>query len=366
MKRFLSGISVYAALTGFPAGASAEEMTSASREAVDKGLQILARLQNLDGSWSASVGAKVGDSYSVQWSGPHVGITSVACLAFLAGGNTPGRGRYGSVVEKGLAYVLSCAGPDGWIGSPNTRMYSCSFAALFLGELYGESENPEVREKLKAVVNLLVRSQNEEGGWRYLPMDRDSDISVTVCVVQALRVARNNGLHVPAETIQRALDYIRRSHVKQMPGEPWLSGGFKYQPAHAESSHNRVTYSLTAAGLTALYGLGIYHDPILDQGLAFLERPQNRAEIAPWGRGGPRPGSTVRFDYFYGNYYAAQAMFQAGGERWERWFARTRDEIVILQRPDGAWADAVDPVYATSIACLILQIPYRYLPIFQR
>lgn len=346
--------------------ASAEEMTPGSRQAVERGLEAVVRLQNPDGSWSGRVGAKVGESYSVQWRGPHVGISAIAGLALMAGGNTPGRGRYGDSVEKALDYVLSCVGPDGWIGSPNTRMYDCAFAALFMGEVYGEASRPDIREKLRRAVNLLVRAQNDEGGWRYLPMDRDSDISVTICVIQALRVARNNGVHVPSETIDRAVRYIRSSHVKRFPGAPWLSGGFKYQPAEADSSHNRVTYPLTAAGLTALYGLGLYHDPIVEEALAFLERPQNRAEIAPWGRRGPPRGAVVRFDYFYGNYYAAQAMFQAGGERWERWFAELRDEILVLQRPDGMWVDDVDPVYATSMACLILQIPYRYLPIFQR
>ena len=342
------------------------EMTPAAREAVERGLAALAAAQNADGSWMARVGAKVGETYSVQGRGPHAGVTSIACLAFLAGGNTPSCGRYSQAVDRGLDYILSCVGPDGWIGSANTRMYSHSFATLFLDEVYGESSRPDLREKLKASINLLVRSQNEEGGWRYLPMDRDSDISVTVCVIQALRVARNNGIHVPADTVQKALDYVKRSHVKRFPGAPWLSGGFKYQPAQAESSHNRVTYSLTAAGLTALYGLGVYHSEMLGDGLAFLERPQNRAEIAPWGRRGPSPGASVRFDYFYGNYYAAQAMFQAGGDRWARWFSQTRDEITALQRPDGMWVDAVDSAYATAMACLILQVPYRYLPIFQR
>lgn len=343
-----------------------EEMTPASRAAVERGLAALAARQNPDGSWSARVGAKVGYNYSVQGHGPHVGITSIACLAFMAGGNVPGRGRYGEAVSRGLDYVLSCVGPDGWIGSSNTRMYSHAFAALFLAEVCGESDRPDLQEKLRTVVTLMARAQNEEGGWRYLPMDRDSDMSVTVCVVQALRAARNNGVHVPVETIDRAVGYIRRSHVPHVPGAPWLSGGFKYQPAHVASDYNRVTYPLTAAGLTALYGLGVYHGGILEQGLAFLERPQNRLEIAPWGRRAPPPGFPVRFDYFYGQYYAAQAMFQAGGAHWERWFPAARDEIVFLQRPDGTWRDAVDPTYATAMACLVLQIPYRYLPIFQR
>jgi len=35
--------------------------------------------------------------------------------------------------------------------------------------------------------------------------------------------------------------------------------------------------------------------------------------------------------YFYGQYYAAQAMWQAGGQRWSRWYPAIRDELVSRQ-----------------------------------
>ena len=42
-------------------------------------------------------------------------------------------------------------------------------------------------------------------------------------------------------------------------------------------------------------------------------------------------------------------------------------DILSLQNSrDGSWSDLVGPIYATSMACVILQIPYQYLPIFER
>ena len=49
------------------------------------------------------------------------------------------------------------------------------------------------------------------GGWRYRIEHYDgSDISVTGWQIMALRAAKNLGCDVPAETIARAVDYIKR------------------------------------------------------------------------------------------------------------------------------------------------------------
>ena len=37
-----------------------------------------------------------------------------------------------------------------------------------------------------------------------------------------------------------------------------------------------------------------------------------------------------------------------------------------MQQPDGSWqGDGIGQVYGTSIAVIILQLPYKYLPVFQ-
>ena len=81
----------------------------------------------------------------------------------------------------------------------------------------------------------------------------------------------------------------------------------------------------------------------------------------------PAEGVTHRESYyFYGHYYAVQAMWQAGGERWARWFPAIRDELIGRQRDDGSWMSPKGNEYATAMSCIILQIPNNYLPIFQR
>ena len=83
----------------------------------------------------------------------------------------------------------------------------------------------------------------------------------------------------------------------------------------------------------------------------------------------PQPGAVTheRSYYFYGHYYAAMAMWQAGGERWAKWYPAVRDELLSKQKSDGSWFDsAISPEFDTSMALLVLQVPNNYLPIFQR
>lgn len=106
-----------------------------------------------------------------------------------------------------------------------------------------------------------------------------------------------------------------------------------------------------------LYSLGTYEGPVLAKGLDYLD---------PFM---PQPGVVRRETswYYYGHYYAALAMWQAGGPRWARWYPAIRDELLLKQQPDGSWVDDnVTTEFGTTMACLILQMPNNYLPIFQR
>jgi hypothetical protein len=70
--------------------------------------------------------------------------------------------------------------------------------------------------------------------------------------------------------------------------------------------------------------------------------------------------------YFYGQYYATQAMWQAGAERWNRWYPAVRDDLIGRQHSDGSWLTPEGNECATAMACVVLQMPNNYLPIFQR
>ena len=111
----------------------------------------------------------------------------------------------------------------------------------------------------------------------------------------------------------------------------------------------------SAAGVVALQSAGIYEGREVEKGLAYLMRNM------------PRP-NVFRYQthYAYGHYYAAQAMWQAGGGNWEQWYPAVRDEMVGQQKSDGRWPDQVCDEYGTAMSLLVLQMPNDLLPIFQR
>lgn len=312
--------------------AAFEEITPASRRAVEKGLAYLASIQQDDGSFGET-------RY-----GAHVGITSLACLAFMADGHMPGRGPYGDVVNKGLDFVLDNVSESGLIAASTSHgpMYGHGFATLFLGEIYGMTGDPRCREALLKAVRLIVNTQNPEGGWRYQPVPVDADVSVTICQVMALRSARNAGLSVPKTTIDRAVSYVRRC---QNPSD----GGFRYTLSGGGSMFPR-----SAAGVATLFYAGIYEDEAIERGLEYVHESGSQ--------GGFGQGS----HFFYGHYYASQAMFLAGGEDWAKWFPRVREMVVKAQNADGSWQANHGNSYGTAMSLLVIQVPNRLLPIFQR
>ncbi len=341
------------------AGEMPTEVTSASVRAADRGLDWLASRQNADGSWFCDIGFKLNETYEVTTSiaiqeergGGHVGVTALAGMAFLSGGHLPGRGRHGRTVDKALKYVLDCVREDGYITDNETRMYSHAFATLFLAEIYGMTRRKDVKAQLQKAVDLVVQSQNDKGSWRYLPFAQDSDMSITVCQVMALRAARNGGIRVPRSTIDRAIRYVKGSAITS--GR--YKGGFKYQERPIYQT--RSSYSLTAAGIVTLYSAGVYDDESIKKGLEFLK--DDYSNVAS-------PTYRNHYFFFYGNYYAVQAMYIAGGAHWEWYFPRVREDLIESQQASGAWVDNVGEAFATSMACIILQIPYNFLPIFQR
>jgi len=302
--------------------------------AIEMGMRYLYSRQNADGSLRSS-----------RW-GRNVAVCGLSGLAMLSRGIRSGQGEGGKVVRGIGEYVLSACQESGFISIDGTSshgpMYEHGFATLFLAELYGADQTLEIRDRLSKAVDLIVRTQNGQGGWRYEPRPIEADLSVTVCQLMALRAARNAGIYVPNETVDKAIDYVRRS---QNP-----DGGYMYQLSGSESR-----FALTAAAIVALNSAGIYEGKDIDQAFQFLKSnfDDNR--------------TLQRNTYFYyAHYYSTQAFWIRGGKDWEQWYGQVRDLVLRMQNDDGSWFDHSGPEYGTAMACLILNMPRTVLPIFQR
>jgi hypothetical protein len=321
------------------AARNADLVTPETQRAIDRGLAWLARRQVVSGQGEGAFG------HGGYQGG--VAVASLAGLAFMMSGNPPGQGPYGKTIDRSIKFILSCVQDSGYISVPGAgqdNMYGHGFATLFLSEVYGMSEAADrdqtVGEKLRRAVKLICQCQNDAGGWRYQPVKSDADLSVTICQIMALRAARDAGLHVPDEVRTKCIDYVKRS---QNP-----DGGFRYQLMGGPS-----TFPLTAAGVVSLYSAGIYDGEPIDKALKWLMK------YVP-GKGSPGIGY-----FFYGHYYAVQAMWHAGGEYWTTWYPAIRDLLLARQNEDGSWPDTeVCPEFGTAMAAIILQIPHNFLPIF--
>src|SRR5438093_112210 len=74
-----------------PDGSAARDMiTREAQQAIDQGLTYLVRSQNREGYFGTG-----------QYQG-NVAVTSLAALAFMAGGHQPGRGLHGDCVTRAL------------------------------------------------------------------------------------------------------------------------------------------------------------------------------------------------------------------------------------------------------------------------
>ena len=80
--------------------------------------------------------------------------------------------------------------------------------------------------------------------------------------------------------------------------------------------------------------------------------------------------------YFYGHYYAAQAMFLAGGKYWAQWYPAIRDELIARQNPDlvltatessdgytGTVPEQVAAILAISLSLIYLKGAGEPIPI---
>lgn len=332
-----------------PDGSASKGMiTPKTDEAIERGLAYLNARANIMGSFGT--GGYAGN----------VAVTSLAALAFMAHGDMPNRGPYGRIITNALKFVLSQENKEGVYpgflhnpgASPHGPMYEHGFGTLFLAEASGMVHDGRLREdldkKLHRAVKLILRSQNRDGGWRYMPGSTDADISVTICQIMALRAARNAGLFVPKSKVDKCVDYVKSCQDR-------FQGYFRYMK-QGGGGGGAQGFARTAAGVCALYSAGIYKSQEIQMGLEFLRR--SRRMVGGFGR--------PDMHYFYGHYYAVQAMWTAGGRFWTEWYPAIRDELLTRQGLDGSWSDQICSHYATAMACIILQMPNNYLPILQK
>lgn len=327
--------SLHAQRVDDPKEAKPDDLIDArTKKAIERGLKFLARKQIKSGNNKGAFGQ---GGYSGG-----VATCGLSGLAFMCNGSAPGEGKYGDEIDRCVEFLVKSTNDTGYVstnaGSEN--MYGHGFATLFMAQAYGMTQKKELGIKLRSSVKLIVNTQNDAGGWRYRPVKSDADLSITICQIMALRAARDAGINVPDETRKKCIEYVKKSQAPD--------GGFRYTMGGGHTS-----FPLTAAGVVSLYSAGIYEGEAVEKALKYINRH--------------RPGSGGSFSssyFYYAHYYAVQAMWHAGGDNWKKWYPAIRDHLLKQQQGDGSWSDSHGSEFATAMACIILQMPYNYLPVF--
>ncbi|MFW6108287.1 MAG: prenyltransferase/squalene oxidase repeat-containing protein [bacterium] len=324
------------------------------------GLRWLKQAQSPDGSWDAQ-----------QWGGGkpyHVGMTGLALLAFHGAGYTAERERFGDTVRRGLRWLASHQRPNG--SFPWTTFYEQGIATMAVAEAYAMTRNPRVGRMAQKAVDYVVQVQPDHGGYRYggaVPRG-EGDMSVTGWQIMALKSAQcAEDLRVPAEAIERSRTFLRNAKRKYGTS------------AYIVSSPSPGSLAVTSVGMTCRIFTEAdaeFHDAINAAATTLLERETDG--------GVPVTGGSSRqlTRNLYYVYYSALAMYQAGSEHWRLWRqsyyeplrqAMVRDEQDARGRyvrgswdPAGyQWGKRGGRVYATAMAVLSLEVPFRYLRIYR-
>lgn len=345
------------------------ELTGPSEQALQRGLDWLEKNQGAEGNWTSN----------------DLGLISMGALAFMAAGHSPGRGRYGRALQRALDYVVDHAKPaSGLLNMADAQrdMYNHGLSTFVLGQAHGMTATTDRRFSavLDRALRLIANTQCGDGGWDYRARRQGNghDLSLAVMQAKALRSAVDSGLEVSPQVIELAIKSVREHYCPQHGRRDAPEAEQRKVPGQFTYSKGGggATVAMAAAGVVCLQEFGQYDDWRIPKNMDFIVEHIKRTPKAR-ARDGSMP-----FDA-YTLYYVGQALYQVGGQYWRDAYPQLRDyladsQVVDLSKPTehGRWNDhgvqgggrvggTPGYLYGTAVACFILAIPNRYLPILQ-
>jgi hypothetical protein len=309
--------------------------SAATESCAESSLGWLASHQQANGSWSSQAcdgTARMDDA-----------DTALALLSFLGAGYTEKEGRHKERVAAAIGYLVSRQAADGSIGSD---LWTRALAATALSEAYGMSRVPATGRSAQRAVSALAR---EVGGSPW-PLQQglsgkiwpDSPCNLAL-VALALKSAKVAGLVVDRGAILQVMALME----------------------DLEASPPSPLNAAAAIVIRQMLGYGrMDEDNVRDARTMLANLPSYPGQL----------------DYRY-LYLGTMAMFQMGGEHWQKWNSVVRDMLVNRQERsgegDGSWppidvcgsrgglpGSGASRVYSTAMASMCLEVYYRYLPMY--
>ena len=310
--------------------------------AIMRGLNWLKTVQDEDGGW----GNKDKDDQGNPKKTDRNAMTAMALLAYLGHCELQDSPTFGPTVQKGIDFLTSTP-PDGPVQG-GAGSYSHPIRTYALCEAYTMTKIPKLKEYAKRAAEVVVKGQNESGGWAYGygkgPVAH-TDLSVTGWNIQALKAAALTGISIDGldASMDKAVAYTKRCQD--------ATGKFAYK----EGSGGKP--SLTGTGVLCLQ---IWKNASskeaqlgLDWIIANQKQEWKQIDVYEW-------------------YYHAQACFQAtgvsgGSKYWRAWNKNFQQIVCGAQASDGHWPHGKHfhgdtDIYRTTMTILMLEVYYRYMP----
>jgi hypothetical protein len=232
-------------------------------------------------------------------------------------------------------------------------MYHHGFAMLGLAEAYGavaertlwsDKKGPRsIGQALELAVRAAVTAQkkNSLGGWRYSPDASDADTSVSGAVLVGLLAARNAGIEIPDQSIDKAIAFYKQMTTPS--GQVAYTGGL--------GGFGESIARISIASL--VYAVARRKDlPEYKATVNYLKQRLEQQSAQQWPE--------------YARYYQAQALFQGDIDAWDKWNKLLVRQLKAAQKPDGSFRGQFGPTLSTSFSLLALALNYRFLPIYER
>lgn len=389
------------------------DTTEASELAVEAGLAWLARHQLPDGGWSFDLDAldeneRAGEcrgqcSNSTATAGgslyrrnlhpSRMAATGMALLPFLGAGYTHTNDNpYRETIRAGLNYLTYRArvvkeGTDFRAGVESQGMYTQAIVALTLCEAFEMTRDEPLRPFADQAAQFIAASQRDDGGWRYEAVgdarffpNVPGDTSVSGWQMLALKSAASAGIELAPSVFYRVGAFLDSVAIDS-------ESEYRYQ-SHTNEPENQMR-GTTAVGLLmreylgwgpekrgirrGLNHLAKWFDEMDDDWSALQKGKTERMD-----RPLKAPDGRIYYNLYYA-YYAALAMHHVGGKNWHKAFADTREFLIQTQsngknepHEAGSWLfydrymNDGGRLLNTALSILILETPYRYLPMYQK
>jgi hypothetical protein len=325
-------------------------------EQVVKALRFLKGTQANDGGW--------GDKNRSA-------MTGLALLAYLGHCETPLSEEFGESCLNAIIFLTDRGLKKNGRLPDNTSdrhwPYEQAIATYALAEAVTMCRGagvspPGLNEVVQKAGQLIIDSQHPTGGWDYAYDEagtRGGDLSITGWHIQALKACKLSGIDF------RNLDRCAKNALEYVGERQADDGGFGYTGTRAAGELNYK--SLTGVGMLSFQIWGQGSKPAVRHGSKYALKEM------PFEWNGPNCD-------LYAHYYLAQAMFQRGGTEWASYQPAFHQAISDSQSDDGSWPvpgggnkiavpgalftnnTADGRHYRTTLATLMLEVYYRYLP----